>query len=445
MATDLRLPEKSPFYRDETPDQASARLRAIYDTSKLKGTAKQQADDLAKALKQLADKPERKSMCIGAAILEPAAQPIFAGVNAQNLVSVGSIAKLSLLYAAFQLRADVGVIATSDGVADSSDPTKRITSLVDAVQAAFQQAKEPELRAIGSTPANMPRLARILDLGPFLQTPSKERVAQRLDFTYGFTTGLLNPRPDDYPFDSRLRDAVSSSVNEKAMSCICDVGLPYIQALLKRTGFASLHGRQNPGLWLAWLFGNPSDLHRRPITGLDPRYYSTITTGASAGKWLPTQPPAGDKSAPKQQSQKSGHVATALGLATFLTLLHRDQLFEEPDSGLMRGYLTRRGWLAQGFQGLGNGGASSKVGIIMPIYSDCALVDSTALRKPVKDPSGADAGSSQAPAQTLPRTHWIAVGLNAQGNPKVEFDDNGILKDLGRDLEAAVASVVQPS
>lgn len=445
MATDLILPEKSPFYRTETPDQASARLRAIYDASKLTGTAKQQADELAKALKQLADKPDRKKMCIGAALLEPAAQPIFAGVNAQNLVSVGSIAKLSLLYAAFQLRADVGVIATSDGVADSADPAKRVTSLVDAVQTAFKQAKDPELNAIGSSLANMPRLARIFDLEPFLKTPAKKRDAQLLDFTNGFAT-VPNPGPDDLMFDTRLRTAISASDNAMAMSCICDVGLPYIQALLKRTGFASLHGRLNPGLWLAWLYGNPSDLRRRPIAGLDAGYYSKIATGADAGKWFATQPPTGDNTGPKQLSQKSGHVATALGLGTFLTLLYRDELFGESDSERMKSYLSRGRWLAQGFQGLGDGGVLSKVGIIKPIYSDCALVHSTALRKPVKkDPSGADAGSPQAPPQPLPMTDWIAVGLNAQGHPTNDYDDNGVLEDLGRDLEAAVASVVRPS
>jgi Beta-lactamase enzyme family len=442
MAGDLVLPEKSPFYRDETPQHASARLRAIYDTSKSTESAKQQADELGKAVRQLADKPARKKMCIGAALLEPSAQPIFAGVNAENVVSVGSIAKLSLLYAACQLRADVGVIATSEGVADSEDRAKRIVDLADAVQAAFKQAKDPGLRAIGSASVNMPRLARIFDLETFLQTPSKDRVGQLLDFANGYAT-VRNPEPDDLPFDSRLRAAVAASDNTAALSCLCDVGLPYIQALLKRTGLASLHGGK-PGLWLAWFYGNPSALRRRPIAGLDARYYSKITTGASADKFIVTEPPTGDATAPKERSEQSGHVATALGLAVLLSLLYRDELFGERDSESMMSYLSRGKWLAGGFRGLGDGGVLSKVGIVKPIYSDCALVESTALRKPT-DEGSTGAASAQAPARPLPRTTWIAVALRAQGHPTNDFDDNGVLKELGTDLEAAVASVVPPA
>jgi hypothetical protein len=455
MANELTLPTKSPFYRDESPQQAAARLSAIYDASKLTDASKQQTSELAKGLKELADKPVRKTMCIGAALLEPAAQPIFAGVNAENVASVGSIAKLSLLYAACQLRADVGVIATSDGVADSGDLAARIADLVDAVQKAFGQSKDPQLRAIGSSPANMPRLARIFDLETFLAAPSKERVAQVLDFTSGMHK-VANPGPDDLTFDTRLTNAIRSSDNTSAMSCICDVGLPYIQALLGRTGLATLHGGK-PGLWLAWHYGTPSELRRRPLPGLRAEYYSAITSGATADKWIATEPPTGDPKKPIGRSEPSGHVATARGLAILLTQLYRDELFGERSSESMMSYLARGKWLAGGFKGLGDGGVLSKVGILKPIYSDCALVESTALEWPTKNgsssadagSSSADAGSSSAdagslpPPRPLPRTTWIAVGLLAPGHPTKDFDDNGVLEELGRDLETAVASVVQ--
>jgi hypothetical protein len=55
------------------------------------------------------------------------------------------------------------------------------------------------------------------------------------------------------------------------------------------------------------------------------------------------------------------------------------------------------------------------------------------------DPDMPDAGT----AQPLPKTLWIAVGLNAVGNPKMEFDDNGVLVELGRDLESEIAGAIK--
>jgi hypothetical protein len=442
MARTLVLPEKSPFYRDESPQQATARLRSIYDHAKLTDASKQQTDKLAKALTELADKPARKKMCIGLALLEPAGQPLFAGVNTDNVVTVGSIAKLSLLYAACQLRADVGVIATSEGVADSGDSGKRVVDLVAAVQEAFGQARDARLKAIGGSPAIMPRLARIFDLETFLATPSKDRVPALLDFTNGWPS-VANPGPDDLTFDTRLRNAVASSHNVSAMSCICDVGLPYIQALLGRTGFASLHDRL-PGLWLAWFYGNPGELRRKAVKGLAAQYTSPILSGATADKWIKTEPPTGDPKKPKGKGESSGHVASALGLATLLTQLYRDELFGERGSESMMSYLSRGKWLAGGFKGLGDGGVLSKVGIIKPVYSDCTLVESTALQRPSTNGSSTAHAKPSQTAPPLPRTTWIAVGLLAQGDPKKDYDDNGVLEELGRDLESAVASLVTP-
>jgi hypothetical protein len=147
---------------------------------------------------------------------------------------------------------------------------------------------------------------------------------------------------------------------------------------------------------------------------------------------------------------QSGHVGTAVGIATFLTQLDGGQLVDAASSAEMLAYLGPGRWISAKFRGLGGGGFHSKVGFTAPHYCDSVIIQSRAIQlaatpKPsgTSDAGTPDAGNSPPANQSA---KWIAVGLDALGSSdkaKMEvYDDNGILEDLGAELETAVADSI---
>src|SRR5262249_44471520 len=124
------------------------------------------------------------------------------------------------------------------------------------------------------------------------------------------------------------------------------------------------------------------------LASLPERYRDAITF--DPGKLKKTDDtPELDKN--HQSGFPSGHVATATGLATFLTVLETDQLMrgDRYYTQEMLKYFSKGLWLAAGFRGLGDGSFSEKVGYLPPdpkkdplgSFSDCAIVRSTAIER----------------------------------------------------------------
>jgi hypothetical protein len=457
----LNLPSASPFFGKETGALAAQRLRKLYvDKISAKSAPAPQAK-LAKALTALIEnkKQDRAPMGIGMAVLPAKGDPYFVGSNDQRLYSVFSIAKLALLYAAFQLRADVAVIGNTDGLAVASPDYKvRVDDLVNAVQEAFKRSNDSELQRLGNSDQDFPKLARIFNLQDYLKADPPNRSTSSLQFEMRSYTPA-NTREtfsDSTGFNIRLHEAVPSSDNPNVASCVCDIGLPYIQALLQRSGFGSLHGSTNrPGLWLSSFYQSSTVVNNisqkrkgsRPdelpdwLRDLPVIQRDAITT---AGPLRMT-----DYNVERHTSgTNSGHVATAVGMATFLTELYAGRLVDAAASAEMFAYLPKSRWIADKLRGLGEGTWYSKVGFSPPHFCDCALVkaqniEAAATSKPQGSSGGGqpDGGSSSG-SGTKPITTWIAVGLDALGS-KTEEKDNGILEDLGKDLETAIADSVE--
>src|SRR5205823_10307118 len=119
--------------------------------------------------------------------------------------------------------------------------------------------------------------------------------------------------------------------------CICDVGLPYIQALLNRSGFGSLHGYNKPALWLAHCYQEWSDVQmiqagrkHRPKGQPLPDFLASLPENLrEAITFTPRNLKLTDNTPELDKNHQSGfyspHVATAIGLATFLTVLETRQ------------------------------------------------------------------------------------------------------------------------
>jgi hypothetical protein len=424
VATDssiaLKLPAESPFYGGPS---AADRAKALADLFERPKTFTKEMQELAKHAK-------RKNMAFAAVIVPENGKPRFAGVNEAKYTNVGSIAKLALLYAAVQLRADVGVIGTTPGLGDEGSRADRRSAMITAVRKAFEASPDAGLRNIGASARTLPRLTRIFDLDDFLTAPSASRSANNLSFTGTISVAkdsslenvpfskVPNPSIDDLPFETRLVMAMrahgDTPLNLAATSCICDVGLPYVQALLTRTGFRQLHG-ERPGLWLASLFGaaprRRSD-EEQPITETGPQLACDLADPCRIG------------------NGSTGQGATAQGVATFLTLLHQNHLVSLAGSAAMRSYLVRGGRIKTGLRGVGEDGlVLSKVGVLEPWYSDAALITATSISRALSDSEDGGTGSGS-------EVTWVGVTLLAKGT---EQSATETIADLARGMEATVA------
>jgi hypothetical protein len=161
--------------------------------------------------------------------------------------------------------------------------------------------------------------------------------------------------------------------------------LPYIKALLTRSGLAAISG-PGKGLWLALGYGDwPARKNaRRVVSGGGPNFYRAC-----------------EKLGSEKGSGKTGQGATVRALAAFYLLLHQEQLVDSRASIEIKELLKDSA--EQYISGGLNKGTVislwSKVGILKPWYHDSALILS----------------SSPAPGSKSPRRTWIAVVLRSHG------------------------------
>lgn len=459
----IDLPSTSPFFGKETGDSAAQRLRKIYvDKASAKSGALPQAN-LSKALTALIakQKQDRAPMGIGVAVLPAKGDPYFVGSNDQRLYSVYSIAKLALLYSAFQLRADVAVIGNTAGLADDSpDYEVRVDDLIKGVREAFKRSNDSGLQKLARSDQDFPKLARIFNLQDYLKAAPPNRSGTSLQFEMRSYTppNTRETFNDNTGFSIRLHEAVPSSDNPNVASCVCDIGLPYIQALLQRSGFGSLHGSATkPGLWLSWYYQSPATVSRisqkRQNSRPDelPDWLRDLPVNQRDAITIPftNQLRKTDYNAERHtDGTNAGHVGTAVGIATFLTELYAGRLVDAASSAEMFTYLPKSRWIAAQLRGVGDGTWYSKVGFSPPHFSDCALIKAENIGSAATPKSqgssggGQPGGASAGGSGTNRRITWIAVGLDALGNT-TEEDDNGVLEDLGKDLETAVADSME--
>lgn len=388
---------ESPFFRKESPAKAVKRLKALFGP-----TADATAfESEVKALKNA--HPDRATFRYGAA-LAGATPPMLVGQGLDDMICIASMSKLGLLYAAFQLKEDVETIVTfADLGTEATD--ENVQAAINAVPPVFRAAQDPDLAKIGRTPSLLPVLERIFDFKSFLKLSDADKRGG-LKFIGG------DPDPanrtgneDEWSFDYRLKQALTHSNNDAATSLIADIGLPYIKALLKRSGLADISG-VGKGLWLATTFGYytktwPARAGRSVTAGVEER--TCLKLGSKGG------------------SGKTGQGGTVRAVATFYQLVHLTKLvnvgsisiLEYLDSVIAKPLLE--GLAAENTVK----NASSKVGILLPWYHDSALI--------MSDPPPAVPGVPP----TVGQRAWIAVVLLSKGSAPIEK----IAPELERTIE----------
>ena len=331
-------------------------------------------------------------MRYGVAVVSASQSPKLVGWGLDDMICIASMAKLALLYACFQLRADCEVILRSGWEGTAASQAAAAKKATQIVAGAFRRAKDPALRAVGTTQANMPVIERIFDLST-LATSGASGGLRELTFNQQKSK---EGQVDGEPFVVRLRKVIQESANNAATSCIADIGLPYIKALLTRSGLADVSGRKK-GLWLGSSFGYfgrawPARKERSVVQGVEER--TCEKHGSLQGKG------------------STGQGGTVRAIATFYELLRRGELVDASSSSQMRQLLDtsalENSWryLIAAIQ-LNSTvlAGSSKIGILGPWNHDSALI--TSAPPPRK---GTGIPETQAPNRT-----WIAVVLLSQG------------------------------
>jgi hypothetical protein len=243
--------------------------------------------------------------------------PVYAGFYDQVETTVFSVAKLLMMYAAFQLWRDLGALAARSQATTQEDLIK---------EAKDQWAKAPEPRVkkiLASDPsfpkAGPPDLKRIFTIvrGGDGWKVEFIRSNKTLEDLNGLDGQLPDPVevPTSVPtslallnqvgFLDRMKLAIGWSNNIAAATCVRDVGYPYMAALTLQSGLYDYDEQAGKGPGGLWLGGD-------------------YARGAVAGPWRRSPvgdfPPAG----------------TAKALATFMTLLARDRLVDAKASADMR-------------------------------------------------------------------------------------------------------------
>jgi hypothetical protein len=211
-------------------------------------------------------------------------------------VLIASMGKLAILYAAFQLLEDVRTIARTF-------PTTTAASEVNAeLRNAWAAAGAARLATIANSP-HIARLEHIFDFRPLEGVPRRPGDIHflgmrrcgisdiRQDFPVDSETVNLARRLEGLPhglnsasnvrtiaglsFAERLWMTTVWSDNIAASSCIWDVGLGYIQALMYDSG---LFSDDRSGLWLSRTFNESMPQNHGTRLGVSPSLFSPPVT-----------------------------------------------------------------------------------------------------------------------------------------------------------------------
>src|SRR5262249_9125719 len=149
---------------------------------------------------------------------------------------------------------------------------------------------------------------------------------------------------------------------------------------------------RKPGLWLSWYYQKDDDVQKLII---DARKKALAGNLAPVLRGLPVDARDGIFNRAeymkgmltpdfnperKTRDKPSGHVGTAVGIATFLTQLYTGRLVDPAATKDMLKYLGHSPWLTARFRGVGTGAFYNKVGYTPPKYCDSVIVESRSLQ-----------------------------------------------------------------
>jgi hypothetical protein len=320
---------------------------------------------LNSAMSALAADPDTKAMCVAAVDLRPmvGVDGLYQGFNDDDMLYVGSLQKISPMYAAFELRSRVQQHVT-DAIADGLTAN---AAGWQKIQAALKAAWQPKLNATfpHHLPKGFPNLDTIFTLsaaGEVKFRTSNRTTAQLDDVgSHGSLDGLK--------FLEWLKLMLRWSHNKAASKCILALSYPYINGTLSGAGFFDpasssplgfLGTTPARGLWISGNYRNIAKDWLPDHTADD----------ANAG-----QPKTARWTTPRRPKTNFG--ATARKVAALFTLMAKDRLVDAAASQEMRNLLSGAELnRAPGVSGLGsfiegalhNAGAtfdkvSSKIGI----------------------------------------------------------------------------------
>ena len=258
--------------------------------------------------------PDVKDLC--GAVVDVTGDPALPGFYALNPVDmlyVGSLAKLYVMYVAYELKHRVEAQAKqmiADGLS-TTDP-----GWPDKVFAALKRGWQPKLdAAFKGLPSQFPRLRDIVTLAP---TGKASFASDNLTVAQLDTIGLHGaPRGR---FRDWMRLMMRWSNNEAASRCILALSYPYLNGALAAGGFfqrAKPGSRAGVGLWVSgdylghdWLSAN------RAGQALTPRW------------------------AAAQGRESSNFTGTSFQVARLLTLLAQGRLVDADSSTDMQSIMT---------------------------------------------------------------------------------------------------------
>ncbi len=379
----LNIPLASQFFREETAERAAARLKGMFQESRV----------LNEELETV--RARFPKLLFSVAVVGKGKRPIFGGGGVDLTTNIASMSKLAILLAAYQLRADIGIIGASPGVGDAGKQEDREKDLLRAVQQAFSQSKDKALQTIANDPKTFPRLARIFDLAAFLEKPSNKRLPTDLVFDSG-TTHVGATGKDEWTFEGRLAEALRASDNDAATSCIADIGLPYIKAFMRRSGFSDISG-SNKGLFLGEKFS--PNWPRRSPEDLPPIEEGIERIMVDVNRYKSENP---------REKAWTGQAGNCRAVTAVLHELFQGRVVNEAASSEMRERLTSTGGYI--YQAIKKSIKScrSKIGRYSEFYSDCALLETRT----------GEVGARGAGTADDRTAHWIAVVLLAPDDTK---------------------------
>jgi hypothetical protein len=273
--------------------------------------------DLNDRVAQVAALPDLMNRC--AALVDLTGDPVqppFAGFNDDRMIYPGSLQKISVLFAAFALRAQVAAFAAAavaDGLSTSAPDWP--ANVIRAMQAAWQPVLDAQFPGL---PKGFPQLATIFAFGPDGGVDFTEAAPSLTDAEIDAIGEFGAPR--GFYLDA-LRGMLRWSNNAAASASILPLSYPYINGALSAAGLMSADHTQ--GLWVS---GDYMGHDWMPNTG-NPQ-------ANAAGRLLdPTWQQA-------QRRQRSNFTATAGQIATLLTLMATGALLDAASSQQMRGLLS---------------------------------------------------------------------------------------------------------
>jgi hypothetical protein len=198
--------------------------------------------------------------------------------------SIGSMGKLAILYAAFQLRGDVRRVARAENIRNIAALAARVRGLAGFTDTRPDETQNGETRSWLEWIFGKPDLGRKLTDGDFdridfdgygtagvdrcgLTSLALEDIPPATRSTMSTVQPLANNNDGSLsnwnqiaslPFAKRLWMTTAWSNNRAANTCAHDVGMMYIGALMRKSGLAT---SRNLGLWLTVPYASPPTGH----------------------------------------------------------------------------------------------------------------------------------------------------------------------------------------